>query len=65
MWVLLIDNVLFVLVIGMVDFFMMFIMGYLVDLRYISVYGSVYVIVDVVFCMGFVIGMLIGGEGSI
>lgn len=35
---------------------MMLYMGYLVDLCYVFVYGSVYVIVDVVFCMGFVFG---------
>ncbi|KAF6720720.1 Synaptic vesicular amine transporter, partial [Oryzias melastigma] len=39
--------------IGMVDSSMMPIMGYLVDLRHISVYGSVYAIADVAFCMGF------------
>lgn len=42
--------------VGMVDLFMMLYMGYLVDLCYVFVYGSVYVIVDVVFCMGFVFG---------
>lgn len=35
---------------------MMPIMGYLVDLRHVSVYGSVYAIADVAFCMGFAIG---------
>lgn len=38
------------------------IMGYLVDLRHTSVYGSVYAIADVAFCMGFAIGMLAGGR---
>lgn len=42
---------------GMVDSSMMPIMGYLVDLRHISVYGNVYAIADVAFCMGFAIGM--------
>lgn len=37
---------------------MMPIMGYLVDLRHVSVYGSVYAIADVAFCMGFAIGRL-------
>lgn len=32
------------------------IMGYLVDLRHVSVYGSVYAIADVAFCMGYAIG---------
>ncbi|MBN3316427.1 VMAT1 protein, partial [Atractosteus spatula] len=44
------------LAIGMVDSSMMPIMGYLVDLRHASVYGTVYAIADVAFCMGFAIG---------
>lgn len=40
----------------MVDSSMMPIMGYLVDLRHVSVYGSVYAIADVAFCMGFALG---------
>uniref|UniRef100_A0A8C7XEG0 Solute carrier family 18 member 2 n=1 Tax=Oryzias sinensis TaxID=183150 RepID=A0A8C7XEG0_9TELE len=48
--------------IGMVDSSMMPIMGYLVDLRHISVYGSVYAIADVAFCMGFALGPSIGGS---
>ncbi|XP_057362364.1 synaptic vesicular amine transporter isoform X2 [Manis pentadactyla] len=47
--------------IGMVDSSMMPIMGYLVDLRHVSVYGSVYAIADVAFCMGYAIGPSIGG----
>ncbi|XP_030057829.1 chromaffin granule amine transporter [Microcaecilia unicolor] len=47
--------------IGMVDSAMMPVMGYLVDLRHASVYGSVYAIADVAFCMGFAIGPAIGG----
>ncbi|XP_061767090.1 synaptic vesicular amine transporter isoform X1 [Nerophis ophidion] len=47
--------------IGMVDSSMMPIMGYLVDLRHVSVYGSVYAIADVAFCMGFALGPSIGG----
>uniref|UniRef100_A0A3P9MJV2 Solute carrier family 18 member 2 n=1 Tax=Oryzias latipes TaxID=8090 RepID=A0A3P9MJV2_ORYLA len=47
---------------GMVDSSMMPIMGYLVDLRHISVYGSVYAIADVAFCMGFALGPSIGGS---
>ncbi|MGH0169192.1 UNVERIFIED_CONTAM: hypothetical protein FKN15_056443 [Acipenser sinensis] len=39
----------------MVDSSMMPIMGYLVDLRHVSVYGSVYAIADVAFCLGFAI----------
>ncbi|KAF7253422.1 Synaptic vesicular amine transporter [Varanus komodoensis] len=47
--------------IGMVDSSMMPIMGYLVDLRHVSVYGSVYAIADVAFCMGFALGPSVGG----
>uniref|UniRef100_A0A8C9S5E9 Solute carrier family 18 member A1 n=2 Tax=Scleropages formosus TaxID=113540 RepID=A0A8C9S5E9_SCLFO len=47
--------------IGMVDSSMMPIMGYLVDIRHTSVYGSVYAIADVAFCMGFAIGPSTGG----
>ncbi|KAL1772823.1 chromaffin granule amine transporter isoform X1 [Sigmodon hispidus] len=47
--------------IGMVDSSLMPIMGYLVDLRHTSVYGSVYAIADVAFCMGFAIGPFTGG----
>uniref|UniRef100_A0A667GQM1 Solute carrier family 18 member A2 n=1 Tax=Lynx canadensis TaxID=61383 RepID=A0A667GQM1_LYNCA len=47
--------------IGMVDSSMMPIMGYLVDLRHVSVYGSVYAIADVAFCMGYAIGPSAGG----
>ncbi|KAG5280457.1 hypothetical protein AALO_G00060230 [Alosa alosa] len=47
--------------IGMVDSSMMAIMGYLVDIRHESVYGSVYAIADVALCMGFAIGPSTGG----
>ena len=40
----------------MVDSSMMPSMGYLVDLRHVSVYGSVYAIADFAFCVGFAIG---------
>lgn len=40
----------------MVDSSMMAIMGYLVDIRHASVYGSIYAIADVALCMGFAIG---------
>uniref|UniRef100_A0A8C2L530 Solute carrier family 18 member A1 n=1 Tax=Cyprinus carpio TaxID=7962 RepID=A0A8C2L530_CYPCA len=46
---------------GMVDSSMMAIMGYLVDIRHMSVYGSVYAIADVALCMGFAIGPSTGG----
>uniref|UniRef100_A0A3Q2VNE8 Solute carrier family 18 member 2 n=1 Tax=Haplochromis burtoni TaxID=8153 RepID=A0A3Q2VNE8_HAPBU len=50
------------MIICMVDSSMMPIMGYLVDLRHVSVYGSVYAIADVAFCLGFAIGPSIGGS---
>ncbi|KAL8599878.1 hypothetical protein ACOMHN_025410 [Nucella lapillus] len=49
------------LAIGMVDSSMMPHMGYLVDLRHASVYGSVYAIADVAFCLGFAIGPALSG----
>ncbi|XP_041370275.1 synaptic vesicular amine transporter-like [Gigantopelta aegis] len=48
--------------IGMVDSSMMPHMGYLVDLRHVSVYGSVYAIADVAFCLGYAIGPAISGS---
>ncbi|CAN8205866.1 unnamed protein product [Coccothraustes coccothraustes] len=47
--------------IGMVDSSMMPIMGYLVDLRHTSAYGTVYAIADVAFCAGFAVGPSTGG----
>ncbi|XP_063722891.1 synaptic vesicular amine transporter-like isoform X1 [Symsagittifera roscoffensis] len=47
--------------IGMVDASMMPMMGYLVDLRYVSVYGSVYAIADVAFCVGYAVGPALSG----
>ncbi|CAH8636240.1 unnamed protein product [Schistosoma haematobium] len=46
--------------VGMVDSSMMPIMGYLVDLRHVAVYGSVYAIADVAFCLSFVVGPIVG-----
>ncbi|KAF6779849.1 hypothetical protein AHF37_00692 [Paragonimus kellicotti] len=48
--------------IGMVDSSMMPIMGHLVDLRHVAVYGSVYAIADVAFCLGFAIGPILSGS---
>ncbi|XP_077992280.1 synaptic vesicular amine transporter-like [Glandiceps talaboti] len=48
--------------IGMVDSSMMPTMGLLVDLRHVSVYGSVYAIADVAFCLGFALGPALSGE---
>ena len=47
--------------IGMVDSTMMPTMGYLVDIRHSSVYGSVYAIADVAFCLGFALGPALSG----
>lgn len=44
---------------------MMPIMGYLVDLRHVSVYGSVYAIADVAFCMGYAIGKKAGFQENL
>ncbi|XP_067857639.1 chromaffin granule amine transporter-like [Heptranchias perlo] len=49
------------LAIGMIDSAMIPIMGYLVDIRHVSVYGTVFAIADVALCMGFAIGPSIGG----
>ena len=55
---LIIPNGLLGFAIGMVDSSMMPTMGYLVDIRHSSVYGSVYAIADVAFCLGFAIGKI-------
>lgn len=47
--------------IGMVDSSMMPMLGYLVDIRHSSVYGSVYAIGDVAFCAGFALGPVLSG----
>jgi len=47
--------------IGMVDSSMMPMLGYLVDIRHTSIYGSVYAIGDVAFCLGFTIGPALSG----
>ncbi|XP_039625181.1 chromaffin granule amine transporter [Polypterus senegalus] len=54
-------NALLGIAIGMVDSSLLPIMGYLVDIRHTSVYGSVYAIADVALCLGFAIGPLTGG----
>ncbi|KAH6947971.1 hypothetical protein HPB50_022287 [Hyalomma asiaticum] len=48
--------------IGMVDSSMMPMLGYLVDIRHSSVYGSVYAIGDTAFCVGFVLGPIISSS---
>lgn len=46
----------FLLLPGTVDASIMPLMGYLVDLRYVPVYGTVYAIADVAVCTGFCVG---------
>lgn len=46
---------------GMVDSTMMPMLGYLVDIRHTSVYGSVYAIGDVAFCASFAFGPALSG----
>lgn len=53
---LILPNGLIGLAIGMVDSTMMPMLGYLVDIRHTSVYGSVYAIGDVAFCASFAFG---------
>ncbi|ESO01685.1 hypothetical protein HELRODRAFT_81550 [Helobdella robusta] len=48
--------------IGMVDSSMMPMMGHLVDIRHVPVYGSVYAIADVAFCLGFAVGPALSGS---
>uniref|UniRef100_UPI00358E740F synaptic vesicular amine transporter n=1 Tax=Myxine glutinosa TaxID=7769 RepID=UPI00358E740F len=47
--------------IGMVDSSMMPLMGWLVDQRHVSVYGSLYAIADIAFCFGYALGPSTGG----
>ncbi|CAF1252766.1 unnamed protein product [Adineta steineri] len=58
---LIIPNALLGFAIGMVDSSMMPTMGYLVDIRHASVYGSVYAIADVAFCLGYAVGPALSG----
>lgn len=41
---------------GIVDTAIMPLMGFLVDLRYVPVYGTVYAIADFAVCVGFCVG---------
>uniref|UniRef100_A0A667X6N0 Solute carrier family 18 member 2 n=1 Tax=Myripristis murdjan TaxID=586833 RepID=A0A667X6N0_9TELE len=45
----------------MVDSTMMTVLGHLVDLRHVPVYGSIYAIADVAVCIGFSFGPSVGG----
>lgn len=52
-------NLYYITTSGMVDSSIMPMLGYLVDIRHTSIYGSVYAIGDVAFCLGFAVGMII------
>lgn len=58
---LIIPNGMIGFAIGMVDSSMMPMLGYLVDIRHSSVYGSVYAIGDVALCIGYIIGPALAG----
>jgi len=47
--------------IGMIDASMFPMMGYIVDLRHVGVYGSIYAIADTAFCFAFAIGPFVSG----
>ncbi|CAD5234006.1 unnamed protein product [Bursaphelenchus xylophilus] len=47
--------------IGMIDSSMFPMMGYIVDLRHVGVYGSIYAIADAAFCFAFAIGPFFSG----
>ncbi|CAD5229863.1 unnamed protein product [Bursaphelenchus okinawaensis] len=47
--------------IGMIDSSMFPMMGYIVDLRHVGVYGSIYAIADAAFCFAFAVGPFISG----
>ncbi|KAI6192300.1 Vesicular acetylcholine transporter unc-17 family protein [Aphelenchoides bicaudatus] len=47
--------------IGMIDASMFPMMGYIVDIRHVGVYGSIYAIADAAFCFAFAIGPFFSG----
>ncbi|KAI6233397.1 Cat-1 [Aphelenchoides fujianensis] len=47
--------------IGMIDASMFPMMGYIVDLRHVGVYGSIYAIADAAFCFAFALGPFFSG----
>ncbi|CAJ0921793.1 unnamed protein product, partial [Mesorhabditis belari] len=47
--------------IGMIDASMFPLMGYLVDIRHVGVYGSIYAIADAAFCFAFALGPFCSG----
>lgn len=46
---------------GMIDASMFPLMGHLVDLRHVGVYGSIYAIADAAFCFAFALGPFFSG----
>jgi len=47
--------------IGMIDASMFPMMGYIVDVRHVGVYGSIYAIADAAFCFAFALGPFFSG----
>ncbi|CAB3399360.1 unnamed protein product [Caenorhabditis bovis] len=58
---LIIPNGLLGFSIGMIDASMFPLMGYLVDIRHVGVYGSIYAIADAAFCFAFALGPFFSG----
>uniref|UniRef100_A0A158R3T5 MFS domain-containing protein n=1 Tax=Syphacia muris TaxID=451379 RepID=A0A158R3T5_9BILA len=58
---LIIPNFLMGFSIGMIDSSMFPLMGYLVDIRHVGVYGSIYAISDAAFCFAFTLGPFFSG----
>lgn len=48
--------------IALVDTSILPLMGHLVDVRHVSVYGSVYAIVDISYCIAYAIGPIVAGQ---
>lgn len=48
-------------ILGMIDASMFPLMGHLVDLRHVGVYGSIYAIADAAFCFAFALGPFFSG----
>lgn len=48
--------------IALIDTALLPTLGYLVDVRYVSVYGSIYAIADISYCFAYAVGPIIAGE---
>uniref|UniRef100_A0A0K0FR62 MFS domain-containing protein n=1 Tax=Strongyloides venezuelensis TaxID=75913 RepID=A0A0K0FR62_STRVS len=58
---LIVPNFLMGFSIGMIDCSMFPLMGHLVDIRHVGVYGSIYAIADAAFCCAFALGPFVSG----